>query len=188
MVFTDKWWAEVIRGIAAVVFGLMAFAVPGITVGALVLLFAAYAMVDGIFALAAAIGRPGRTGHWGAMLLRGVLGILASITAVVWPGITALALLYVIAAWAIVTGVVEISAAIRLRKVITNEWLLIISGVVSVLFGLALIARPGVGILAVVWLIGAYAMIFGVLMIALGFELRSLGRRREAEFEERRAA
>jgi len=188
MIFTDKWWALVIRGIAAVLFGLMAFVVPGITLGALVLLFAAYALVDGIFAIAAAINRTDRSGHWGSMLLRGIVGILAGITAIGWPGITALALLYVIAAWAIVTGILEISAAIRLRKRIKHEWLEIVSGVVSVLFGLAVMAFPGAGILAVLWLVGSYAMAFGVLMIAFGFELRSLGRRLEPGFEERRAA
>ena len=187
MIFTDKWWALMLRGVAAVIFGALAFANPGITVGALIFLFAAYALVDGAFAIAAAINRTDRTGHWGAMLLRGILGIIASIMAVTWPAMTALVLLFLIAGWAIATGLVEIAAAIRLRKVITGEWLLVVSGILSILFGLTLMAFPGPGILAVVWLIGVYAVAFGALMIAAGFELRSLARRREAEYPRRAA-
>ena len=185
MIFTDKWWALVLEGIAAIIFGLFAFFRPGITVGALLILFAAYALVDGVFSIAAAINRTDRSGHWGAMLLKGILGILASIAAMTLPGMTALVLLYLIAAWALVTGILEISAAIRLRKVIKGEWMLVIAGILSVLFGLGLAAFPGAGILAVVWLIGTYAVVFGAVMVALGLRLR--GRRREVEVERRAA-
>jgi uncharacterized membrane protein HdeD (DUF308 family) len=187
MMFTDKWWGLVLRGVAAVALGLLAFAFPGMTIGALILLFAAYAMVDGIFAISAAISRRERSRPWGALLLIGILGVVASIAAFAWPVKTALVLLYVIAGWALATGIVEISAAIRLRKVISGEWLLVVSGILSVLFALALVAFPGPGMLAIVWLIGAYAVLFGALMIAFGFELRSLGRRAEVEIERRAA-
>ncbi len=187
MIFTEKWWAIVLRGIAAIIFGLLAFSVPGITVRALVLLFAAYAFVDGAFAIAAAVYRADRGGSWGAMLLRGTLGVVASIGAIVWPGMTALVLLYVIAGWALATGIVEIGAAIHLRKIISGEWMLALSGVLSIVFGAALIAYPSAGILAVVWMIGTYAILFGALLIGLGLRLRSLGRRRDIELGRRAA-
>src|SRR5262245_46714226 len=185
MIFTTKWWALVLRGIAAIVFGLFAFFVPGITVGVLIILFAAYVLVDGVFSIAAAINRTNRSGHWGAMLLKGILGILASIAAMTLPGMTSLVLVYLIAAWAIVTGILEISAAIRLRKAVTGEWMLVVAGILSILFGLALAAFPGPGILAVVWLIGTYAVVFGAVMVGLGLSLRKRGREVEVE---RRAA
>jgi len=177
MIFTAKWWALVLRGIAAIIFGLFAFFLPGITVGALIILFAAYALIDGLFSIAAAINRTDRSGHWGWMLVRGILGILASIAAMTLPSMTALVLLYLIAAWAIVTGIMEISAAIQLRKVITGEWVLVIAGILSILFGVGLLAFPGPGILALVWLIGTYAVLFGAMMVALGIALRTRGRR-----------
>ena len=187
MMFTGKWWALVLRGIAAIIFGLFAFFMPGITVGALIILFAAYALVDGVFSIAAAINRTDTSGHWGGMLLRGIFGILASIAAMALPGMTALILLYLIAAWAIVTGIVEISAAIQLRKVIRSEWLLVIAGILSILFGVLLAAYPGLGGLAVVWLIGTYAVAFGVVMVAEGISLRVRGRHPEVEAERRAA-
>src|SRR5262245_9858519 len=177
MFFKDKWWALVLRGLAAVAFGLFALVRPGITVGALIVVFAAYALFDGIFAIAAAINRSDRSGHWGAMLLIGILSIIASVLAMTYPAMTAFALLYLVAGWAIVTGIGEIVAAIRLRKVMTQEWLLATSGVLAIIFGVVLAAFPGPGILAVVKIIGAFALIFGGLMIGLGFEMRSLRRR-----------
>lgn len=173
IVLSRNWWTLALRGLFAVLFGIMAFAWPGITLGALVLLYGAYAFADGVLAIAAAL--VGRTVGvpWWALLIEGLAGIGVGIITLLWPGITALVLLYLIAFWAVVTGVFEIVAAIRLRKEIRGEWLLALSGVLSVLFGVALIVSPGTGALAVVWLIGAYAIVFGVLMIALALRLRS---------------
>lgn len=170
------WWTLVLRGVLAVVFGIIAWIWPGLTVGALVLLFGAYALVDGVFALVAAFSNRAE-GRRLPLLLEGILGIGSGIAAVVWPGLTALALLYIIAAWALITGVFEILAAVELRREIENEWLLGLAGLASIVFGILLIVFPGSGALAVVWMIGTYAVLFGVLLIALGFRLRALADR-----------
>jgi len=164
------WWVVALRGVAAIVFGILAFVWPGVTLSVLVLLFGSYAIVDGVLAVYAAI-RSGGKNVW-APLFEGIIGIAAGLVAFFLPGLTALALLFVIAAWAILTGSMEVIAAVRLRRVINNEWSLIISGVLSVIFGLLLVAQPGAGALAVVWLIGTYAVIFGVAMLALAWRLR----------------
>jgi uncharacterized membrane protein HdeD (DUF308 family) len=169
-----NWWMLALRGLCAVVFGILAFAKPGITLSALVLVFGAYALVDGILAIVAAISRRGGAPWW-ALVLEGVAGIGAAAFAFLTPGITALALLFLIASWAIITGVLEVVAAIALRKQLRGEWLLVLSGLASILFGVLLVARPGAGALAVLWLIGGYAIVFGVLLIALGFRLKGLG-------------
>jgi uncharacterized membrane protein HdeD (DUF308 family) len=172
-VLSRNWWALALRGIAAVLFGLAAFFLPGITLTVLILLFGAFALVDGAFAIVAALRTRRRDERWWVLLAEGVLGVLAGIVAFVWPGLTALALLYLVAAWAIVTGVLEIAAAVRLRRELEGEWVLIVGGVLSVIFGVLLAVLPGVGILALVWLIGAYAVAFGVLLIVLAFRVRN---------------
>lgn len=176
LVLTRNWWALLLRGFVAILFGILTFILPGITLTSLVLLFGAYALVDGVFAAVAALRSSRNTKRWWALLVEGIFGIGAGVLTFVWPGITALFLLYLIAVWAIVTGIFEIGTAVRLRKEITGEWLLALSGVASVLFGLVLALRPGVGALAVVWMIGAYAIVFGALFLALAFRLRSWGR------------
>ena len=159
------------------IFGLLALFWPGLVLPVLVILFGAYALVDGVFAVVAAVsGRAGRGMRW-LVLLEGIAGIAIGIISILWPGITALALLYFIAAWAIITGIFEVIAAVELRREITNEWFLIISGALSVVFGLLLLLFPGAGALALIWLIGAYAVLFGVLLIALAFQLRAWGER-----------
>jgi uncharacterized membrane protein HdeD (DUF308 family) len=174
---TRNWWVLAARGALAVLFGLLALIWPGITVLALVLLFGAYALVDGVMALYTALFDRGRLGGRGAgwLVLEGVAGVLAAIGAIVWPGITALVLLYLIAAWALVTGVAEIVAAIRLRREIEGEWLMVLTGALSILFGVLAFLFPRAGALAVVWLIGAYAIAFGVVMVILAFRLRRYG-------------
>src|ERR687886_144426 len=152
-VFTSNWWALVLRGLVALLFGILTFVWPEISLTALVFLFGAYALVDGLFTAVAAFRAPEGYKHWWALLLEGVFGVAAGVLAFVWPGITALVLLYLIAAWAFVTGVFEIVAAVYLRRLISGEWLLALGGVVSVLFGVMLAVWPGAGALAVLWLI-----------------------------------
>jgi len=164
------WWVIGLRGLAAVLFGILAFVWPGMTLAVLILLFGAYALVDGILGIIAAFR--GETHHRVALGLEGVVGVLAGLAAFVVPGLTALVLLYIIALWAILTGVFELFAAIRLRRVLSNELGLIIGGVLSVLFGIVLLVAPGTGALAVVFLIGAYAIIFGISLLALTWRLR----------------
>jgi uncharacterized membrane protein HdeD (DUF308 family) len=166
---TANWWALALRGLAAVLFGLLTFFLPGITLVTLVLLFGAYALVDGIFNLVAFFRV---ASHQWALLVEGVIGILAGVLTFAWPAITTIALLYLIAFWAIFTGIFEIVAGIRLRKVISNEWLLVVMGVLSLLFGVLILFAPGTGALAIVLWIGAYALVFGIFLLALAFRLR----------------
>ena len=176
VVYTSSWWALVLRGLAAIAFGVLAFVWPQITLTALVFLWGAYALVDGAFAIAAGVKSHGDNKRWWVLLLEGILGVAAGLVAFLVPGITALALLVLIAAWAMVTGAFEIAAAIQLRKHIKGEWLLALAGVASVLFALALLFNPAAGALALVWLIGAYSIVFGVLLIVLGIRLHNLVR------------
>ena len=173
-VLSRNWWALALRGLAAIVFGILAFTWPGITLWALILLFGAYMLVDGVFAIVAAVRAAGNEARWWLLLVEGILGVLAGIVAFVWPGLTALALLYFVAAWVIVTGIFEIVGAIRLRREIEGEWALILSGALSVLFGVLLAVIPApAGILSLLWLIGAYAVAFGLLLIILAFRVRN---------------
>lgn len=175
---TRNWWVMLIRGVAGVLFGIATFFAPGVSLAVLVLLFGAYALVDGVLAVISAVRRRGVSDRWWMLLLEGLVGIAAGIMTLVWPGITALALLYVIAAWALLTGAFEIAAAIRLRKIITGEWLLVLSGVASIGLGILLMIFPGPGALVMVLWIGAYVFVFGILLIALSLRLRSLDRSR----------
>ena len=169
-----NWWMVALRGLAAIVFGVMALVWPGITLTALVLLFVAYAVMDGIVTVVTAVSEHETYERWWVMLLQGLLGVVAGVVAFVWPGITTLVLLYLIAAWAVVMGVLTVVAAIQLRKELEGEWLLICSGILSVLFGLILMVRPGAGAVAIAWFIGAYAIFLGVLLIVFAFRLREL--------------
>jgi uncharacterized membrane protein HdeD (DUF308 family) len=177
-----NWWALALRGVAGVIFGIVTLVAPGISLAALILLFAAYAFVDGVFAIASAFRRRGTGGErWWLVLLEGVAGVATGILTVLWPGLTAFVLLYVIAAWALVTGGFEIAAAIRLRRAIEGEWLLALSGIASIVLGALLVVFPGAGALALVLWIGAYALVSGVLLIALGLRLRSWTRPRSPQ-------
>ncbi|HSZ60152.1 MAG TPA: HdeD family acid-resistance protein [Terriglobales bacterium] len=165
-----RWWALALRGVIAVLFGLLTFFIPGITLISLVLLFGFYAILDGIFDIVSAMKAPGH--HW-PLLVEGIVGIVAGLVTFMWPAITAMVLVYLIAFWAILTGLLEIVAGIRLREVIANEMLLILMGVISTLFGILIIIFPGAGALAIIIWIGAYAVVFGIILIVLAFRLRS---------------
>jgi uncharacterized membrane protein HdeD (DUF308 family) len=170
---TGHWWALAIRGAIAILFGLAALLRPDIALQALILLFGAYALVDGVFAVVGVFGGTrGGTPRW-LLLIEGIAGILAGLIAFVLPGLTAVVLLYLIAVWAIVTGIFEIASAIRLRQEITGEWALIIGGALSVLFGVILaVIGPVAGLLSLIWLIGVYAVAFGILILITSFQVR----------------
>jgi uncharacterized membrane protein HdeD (DUF308 family) len=171
-VLARNWWALALRGLFAIVFGLIALAMPGLTLYALVIVFGAYSFVDGIFGVAAAVRAAEAHTRWGWLLVEGIAGILTGIIAFVVPGITALVLLYLIAAWALVTGVLELFAGFKLHGHLANEWLLLLGGAASIIFGVLLIVHPLAGALAVLWLIGIYALVFGILMLWLAFRMR----------------
>ncbi len=172
VILAKNWWSLVIRGVAGVLLGVITFAWPGITLGALVLLFGAFVLIDGIAGITGAIRASRRDERWGSLLITGVAGIVAGILTFLWPGITALALVFVIAAWAIIAGAFEIAAAVRLRRYIEHEWLLVITGVLSVAFGVLIAMAPLAGALVLAIWVGAYAFVYGILLIALGFRLR----------------
>ena len=175
-----NWSWIVLRGVAAVLFGILAFALPGITLAVLVIVWGAYALADGILSLIAAYRVRDQGKPFWSLVIVGLLGIAAGIVTFIWPGMTALLLLIFIAAWAIVMGIFQIIAAIRLRKEIQNEWLLGLSGVLSVLFGIIMFVQPGAGALAVIWVIAAYAIVFGALLIWLGLRLKKRSESRTA--------
>jgi uncharacterized membrane protein HdeD (DUF308 family) len=167
-----NWWMVLLRGIAAIVFGVLAFAWPGLTLLTLVIIFGAYALVDGVVALIAAFSGGAKPAPTWWLIVAGIAGIVAGIATFVWPGITALVLIVFIGAWSIVHGIFEIVGAIKLRKEIDNEWLLILAGALSVIFGVLVLAMPGSGALALIWVIGAYAIVFGILLVGFSFRLR----------------
>jgi uncharacterized membrane protein HdeD (DUF308 family) len=181
LLLARHWWSPVLRGLVAILVGIIALALPGITLGVLVILFGAYSLIDGIAALVAAY-RSSRSGErWGVLLFEGVVGILAGIVAFLWPAITALVLIYLIGVWALLTGVLELVAAVRLRKHIAGEWLLALSGIVSVLFGILVMAVPLVGVLAIAVWVGIYSLVFGVILIGFGIRLRAWSKTRGIE-------
>ena len=169
---TGHWWALALRGVLAILFGLAALLRPGIALEALILLFGAYALVDGVFSIVGVFGGArGGMPRW-LLLLEGIAGIVAGIVAFFLPVLTAFALYFLIIAWALVTGVAEISTAIRLRREIDGEWAMILSGALSILFAVALLASGAIGIFTLVWVIGVYAVVFGVLLLIAAFRVR----------------
>lgn len=175
-VSSRNWGAMLLRGAAGLIFGLLTILVPGLSLLALVLVFSGYALSDGVLALVSAIRRrPAGESRW-AQVLEGVLGIGAGLIGVFWPGITLLYFLYLISGWALVSGVLEIVGAIRLRKVIEGEWLLALSGVASIVLGVLLLVWPVASLFALTLWLGAYGIVFGVVMVGLGLRLRSWDR------------
>ena len=176
IILSRNWWVLLLRGLAAIAFGVLAWFQPGVSLSVLVLLFGAYALADGILGIWTAI--TGRKEHedWWVLLLWGLMGIGVGLLTFLAPGITALVLLFYIAIWAVGTGILQIVTAIRLRREIKGEWFLILGGLVSVLFGIFLMTQPGAGALALLWLIATYAVIFGIFLVIFGFKVRSFGK------------
>jgi len=170
-----NWWLVALRGALAVVFGVVAFAWPGVTFEALVLLFGAYAFFDGVLLVSFGLVAAGDNQQWWPLVLSGIIGIALGVFTFVQPSTVALALVYVVSFWAIFTGLLEIVAAIRLRDVISSEWLLGLSGGLSIVFGILVAAQPGAGALTIVYLFGFYAILAGISQISLGYRMRGLG-------------
>jgi uncharacterized membrane protein HdeD (DUF308 family) len=168
------WWVPVIRGIAAIAFGFIAFAYPGLALATLVLLFGAWVLIDGVFRIVGATAGRDSDPDWGFHLIVGILGVVIGFLTFHSPGITALALIIYIGAWALMIGAVEIALAIKLRRELKGEWLLILMGLASIIFAAFLLWNPGPGALALLWLIASYAIVFGILGVIFGFRLRSL--------------
>lgn len=179
-ILSRYWWLIALRGLAAVIFGILALVWPGLTLGVLIYLLAAFLLVDGVFTIVAAFGERGRRDRWWVDLLEGLLGVLVALAILVLPDLSALALLYMLAAWAVLTGILQIVTAIQLRREIRGEFFMILSGLASIAFGVLIALFPGDGLLAVVWIIGIYAILFGFLLIVLGLRLRSYRQRLEA--------
>lgn len=171
-----NWWLFLLRGLAAVAFGVLSLAWPGISLLTLIMFFGAYALLDGVFAVAAAIvGRGDAELRWWLVLV-GLFGIGVGITTFLWPGLTALTLLYFIAGWVVATGLLQVIGAIELRKAIENEWWLILDGALSVLFGILLFIMPGAGAVALIWLIAVFAIAFGILMVGFAFKIKNFNK------------
>jgi len=171
-VLAQNWWVLALRGVLGILFGLIAFVYPGATMLSLVLVFAAYALVDGIFAIVSAVRAARKHERWGLLVAEGMANILTGIIAFVWPGITVVAFVLLMAAWALVSGTLMLAAALRLRKDHGRGWLAF-GGVVSILYGLLLAIAPLIGALVLTWWLGAYAIIFGAALLVLAFQLRA---------------
>jgi uncharacterized membrane protein HdeD (DUF308 family) len=170
-ILVGNWWALALRGVVAILFALIAFLWPGITAAALILLFGAYALIDGVFALIAGLRLAQQHGRSAPLLIEGILNILVGIIVFVWPGPALIATIYLIAIWAIITGIVLIAAGIALIRH-SGEWLLVPGGVISILLGLILFISPEAGVVALSWWFGIYALLFGIAMVSAAFRIR----------------
>jgi uncharacterized membrane protein HdeD (DUF308 family) len=173
-VLIGNWWALAIRGVFAIIFAVIAFLWPGITAAALVLLFGAYALVDGVFALIAALRAARHHGRSGPLLLEGILDLVIAAIVFFWPVEALIAIVYFIAIWAVISGIALIAAGIALIR-IAGEWLLVLSGIISLLLGIILFVQPGTGVIALSWWLGIYALLFGISLIGAAFRLRHSG-------------
>ena len=174
-----NWWVLLLRGILAILFGVAAYAWPGLTLAMLVMFFAAFVFVDGVFDTFAAFAGRQENENWWVLLIEGLLGIAFGLITWMRPGITTMVLLLFIGFWAMATGILRIIMALRLRKEIEGEWWLVLSGLASVLFGLIVMARPGAGAMALLWLIGAWSVVVGIFLVILAFQVRSFGKKLE---------
>ena len=179
-VLARNWWVLLLRGVVAILFGGLTFGWPGMSLAALVLLFGGFCLADGLMAAWTALSNRKQQENGWLLLIGGLLGIGVGLLTLFQPAVTGLALLFYIAIWAVATGVVQVLTAIRLRQEIANEWTLVLAGIASVALGALLMARPGAGALAVLWLIASYAIVFGILLVALALRVRSVARRIEA--------
>jgi uncharacterized membrane protein HdeD (DUF308 family) len=170
---TSNWWALALRGALSILLGLVAFTMPDITIVALVYVFGVYALVEGVLAIMAAIRGIREHDRWGWMLIEGIVCIVAAVVAFMMPGVGALAIVYLVAAWAIITGVLEIAAGIKLRKIIEGEWMLILAGVLALVLGFYIVSRPAAGILLLATWLGIYAIFAGILTMMLAFRIRN---------------
>jgi uncharacterized membrane protein HdeD (DUF308 family) len=169
-----SWWVLLLRGAAAIVFGVLTWLQPAASAAALLLVFGAYVFVDGLLGSYTAIKSRHESRHWWVILLWGLTGVVVGVLTVINPAVTALVLTLYIGVWALITGVMEIIAAIRLRKEIEGEWLLVLGGVISLLFGAFVLAQPGAGMMAMLWVLATYAVVFGLLIVILAFRIRSI--------------
>jgi uncharacterized membrane protein HdeD (DUF308 family) len=181
------WWVLLLRGVLGILFGMVACAWPGMVLGTLVFLFGAFAFVDGIFSVYHAFSGRKEHEHWWVLLLEGLLGIAFGMITFQAPGITATVLILYIAFWAMATGVLRIILAVRLRKEIEGEWWMALAGLAGIFFGVSMVARPGAGAIAVLWLIGTWAIVVGVFLVLLSFKVKKAGGKLE-EIKERVAA
>ncbi len=175
-ILSRNWWKLLLRGRVAIAFGVLAWAMPGLSLQALILVFGAFVLADGFLGIWIAF--EGRKGYddWWVLLLWGLVGVGTGILTFLAPGVTAVALLFFVVVWAISTGILEIVAAIRLRKEIKHEWMLILGGLLSVAFGVLIMAQPGAGALALMWMIGTFAVAFGLVLVSLAFKVRSFSK------------
>jgi uncharacterized membrane protein HdeD (DUF308 family) len=172
MNLTRNWWLVVIRGVLAILFGLVALFWPGVTWLVLILLFGVYVIMDGVFAMLSGVVRTRYSPRWWMFLLEGVVSVAAGVIVLMRPGLASLVIIIVIAVWAILTGILEIAAAIRLRREITNEWMLTLGGFISIVLGVLMFFQPATAGLVITLMIGSYALMFGILLVMLGFRLR----------------
>lgn len=168
----SNWWTVALRGALAIAIGIIALVFPGITLSVLIALFGVFALIEGVFLLIIGIRSWRGSQRWWSFILQGVLSLIVGILALLVPTAMAIAFVYLMAFWAVLAGIVEITAAVQLRKVIRGEWLMAAAGAITILFGIGLMLAPVAGLLAVVWLFGIFAVLSGVLLLVLAFRLR----------------
>jgi uncharacterized membrane protein HdeD (DUF308 family) len=173
-ILIGNWWVLALRGMFAIIFAVIAFLWPGITAAALVVLFGAYALVDGVFAIIAGVRAAQHHGRSGPLLLEGILDLVIAAIVFFWPVEALIAIVYFIAIWAVISGIALIAAGIALIR-INGEWLLVLSGIISLLLGIILFVQPGAGVIALSWWLGIYALLFGISLIGAAFRLRHSG-------------